>query len=113
MVQAMVSPEKVREILLLRLIVAALGERSTPPWWKTQFLTDVGMRAMSRIFPRTALMAALNSVSIVAQEDHDKRIGVGGRYHLFRLPTLLEHAIASALSERSVQLEAEAMVKEG
>src|SRR5438128_9303831 len=73
MAQAVVSSEKVREILLLRLIVATLGERATPPWWKTQFLTDVGMRSMARIFPRTALSAALNSVSIVAREDHDRR----------------------------------------
>ena len=111
MVQA-VSPEKVRDLLLVRLIVATLGERSSPPWWKTQFLTDVGMRSMC-IFPRTALAAALNSVTIVAREDHDKRIGVGGRYHLFRLPTTMEHAMVSALSEESVQVNVMAMMKEG
>lgn len=113
MVQAIVSPERTRDLLFLRLIVAALGERSTPPWWKTQFLTDVGMRSMVRIFPRTALSAALNSVSIVARQDHDKRIGVGGRYHLFRLPTSMEHVMTSALSEESVHLQATAMMKEG
>ena len=68
---------------------------------------------MSRIFPRTALSAALTSASIVAREDHDKRIGVGGRYHLFRLPTSIEHTMAPALLEESLQSQATAFLKEG
>jgi hypothetical protein len=107
------SPDIVREIALLRLIIAALGERATPPWWKTQFLTEVGMRSMNRIFPRTALSAALHSVAIAARDDHDKRIGVGGRYHLFRLPTSIEHSVASALSEESISSDASSIMKEG
>jgi hypothetical protein len=94
-------PEQLREILQLRLLVAAMGERSAPPLWRTQFLTEVGIRALTRIFPRTAASAALTSVLAVARESHDKRIGVGGRYHLFRLPTNLEHAITLLMSEPS------------
>jgi hypothetical protein len=97
------SHAQIVAILELRTIVAALGERSTPPWWRTQFLKDVGLRGLSRVFPRTASSAALGSVLIAAREDHDKRIGIGsgGRYHLFRLPASIEQAIASAMSDAS------------
>jgi hypothetical protein len=97
------SHARIHEILVLRTIIAALGERSAPPWWRTQFLTDVGLRALSRIFPRTASSAALGSVLIAASEDHDKRLGTGngGRYHLFRLPATIEQAIATAMSDAS------------
>jgi len=99
-----------QQLLLLRTIVAALGERVTPPWWRTQFLTEVGLRAMVRVFPRTAASAALNSVLLAARADHDKRIGVGGRYHLFRLPSNIEHAIALLMSEASFRAKAVGLV---
>jgi hypothetical protein len=100
--QTTLTGERLRDLIALRLIVGALGERCAPPWWKTQFLTDVGMRAMVRILPRTALSGALTSISIVVREDHDKRIGDAGRYHLFRLPTAVERALMSALLNDAV-----------
>jgi hypothetical protein len=60
-------PEQARKILLARTIVAALGERMAPQRWRAQFLSDVGLRALTRVFPRTAASAALNSVLIVAR----------------------------------------------
>jgi hypothetical protein len=74
-----------------------MGERIAPPWWHTQFLTEVGLRAMRRIFPRTALASAIASVTEVARAEHDVRVGVGGRYHLFRFPTQIEEESANAL----------------
>ena len=73
----------------LRAVVAAIGERTDPPWWHTNVLTDVGLRVACHVFPRTALRAALKSVSVVAQLDHDRRVG-RDRYHLFRLPPEIE-----------------------
>jgi len=93
------SSDHIYDLLLLRTFVAALGERATPQWWRTQFLTDIGLRTLTRVFPRTAAAAALNSVVIAARDDHDKRIGIGRRrYHLFRLPSNTEHALASQLT---------------
>lgn len=92
------SSNYIYDLLLLRTFVAALGERVTPQWWRTQFLTDIGLRTLARVFPRTAAAAALNSVVIAARDDHDKRIGMGGRYHLFRLPSNTEHALATQLT---------------
>jgi len=105
------SSEVVHRLVLLRALVAALGERTTPPWWRTQFLTDVGLRALDRVFPRTATQAALESTTVVARADHDKRIGVGRRYHLFRLPTNLEQSLIDALKEESFHTEATAVLK--
>jgi hypothetical protein len=92
------------------MVVAALGERTTPPWWRTQFLKEVGLRAVSRVFARTAVSAALKSVTIAAGAQHDKRIGVGGRYHLFRLPTALEQSLAAALVKDEFRSQAAAMI---
>ena len=92
------SSDHIYDLLLLRTLVAALGERATPQWWRTQFLTDVGLRTLTRVFPRTASAAALNSVVIAARVDHDKRIGIGRRYHLFRLPSNTEQAMAMQLT---------------
>ena len=105
--------QEIRKLLLLRAVTASLGERVTPPWWRTQFLTDVGLRAMSRVFPRTAVSAALGSVTIAARADHDKRIGVGERHHLFRLPSTIEHALGLATSEDSFQLRVAALIAKG
>lgn len=106
-------PCQFREILLIRTIVAALGERTTPPWWRTQFLTNVGLRALTRVFPRTAASAALSSVLIAARVDHDKRVGLGGRYHLFRLPGSLEHGIALLMSEEAFNTQTADLVAKG
>jgi hypothetical protein len=105
-----VSPDQVRQILRLRILVAALGERTTPQWWRTQFLKEVGLRAMGRVFPRTAVSAALKSVTIAACAEHDKRIGVGGRYHLFRLPVALEQSLAATMSEDEFRSQTSAII---
>ena len=91
--------QRVQEYLLLRTVVAALGERSTPPWWRTQFLTDFGFRTVARVFPRTAVYAALESSFAAARDEHDRRIGLGKKYHLFRLPETLERTLSTAISD--------------
>ena len=89
----------VEEITQLRVLVATLGESASPPWWKTTFLSEAGLRLTGRIFPRSYLSAAVNAVSQVARRDHDERIGKGRRYHLFRLQPPLERSIQTALTE--------------
>jgi hypothetical protein len=102
--------QQIRQLLCLRTIVAALGERTTPPRWRTQFLTDFGLRAMARVFPRTPVHAALVSVFAAARLEHDQRIGLGKRYHLFRLPESLERAVLDVISEPTFSAQATAMV---
>ena len=101
------------QLLSLRTIVAALGESSSAGWWRTQFLTDAGLRATSRIFPRTAVAAAINSVCEAARLDHDKKVGVGRRYHLFRLPIDWEESVTGILKEPEQQMEAKQLIVTG
>ena len=86
------------EIIRLRLLVGALGECVSPPWWPTQFLSEVGVRRLAQIFPRTPLRAALESVALAAQHDHDRRVG-SHLVHLYRLPVGVEMGIADLLHD--------------
>jgi hypothetical protein len=113
MTLADVPIESVRRLAGLRLVTAATGERVAPPWWRTQFLTEAGLRSTRRIFPRTALGSALACVTEAARAEHDSRIGIGGRYHLFRLPPRIEQQLASSLNESAFSAELEDAIKGG
>ncbi|HOC24336.1 MAG TPA: BrxE family protein [bacterium] len=78
---------------VLRLLVGYLGEKPQFAWWDTNFLSPIGQQFMTINFPRTALSAGIQAVSDAARRLHDERIGKGGVYHLFRLPTALEEDI--------------------
>jgi hypothetical protein len=104
--------EASKELALLRAVVAALGERASPPWWRTQFLTDAGLRAVSRIFPRTAAAAAVRAASIAACAEHGRLTGAGNRYHLFRLPPDIEQAIDANLSDPASDAALSVLLKE-
>jgi hypothetical protein len=105
-------PGAVDALTTLRAIVAALGERATPPWWRTQFLTDAGLRAVGRVFPRTAVAAAVRSASSAARSEHDRLVG-GKRYHLFRLPSELENSIDLRLADPVCQAALAELLKSG
>lgn len=109
----MLHKELVQQLLSIRVVVAALGEQHPAPWWRTKFLTEAGLRATSRVFPRTAVAAAINSVSEAARLDHDRKVGVGRRYHLFRLPTEWEEAVSAILKEPEHQSEAKQLLMSG
>ena len=94
---------------VLRAVVLALGERATPPWWRTQFLSEIGLRTMARILPRTSSLAAIESTLRAARAEHDERIGAG-RYHLFRLPEPTERGVAASLVGEGVLQEIERLI---
>ncbi len=87
----------IHELLRIRLLVAALGERLPKPWWRSQFLSPTGQRFMERIFPRRSSAAALESATVAACRDHDANIGARS-YHLFRLPPYLENRLAEVVA---------------
>lgn len=47
--------------LRLRALVLALGECSRPPWWKTEFMNETGLRFLERLYPRTSFQAAIHA----------------------------------------------------
>ena len=87
-----------RSFLHLRILVLILGESAHAKWWRTQFLTDAGLRFLDRLYPRTSCAAGIRAASVAARDIHDSSIGRGRVYHLFRLPDQLEghlHALAT------------------
>ena len=83
--------------LRLRILVLALGEAATPPWWQTNLLSATGRRFCERLFPRSALAAAVHASGKAACAVHDKAIGTRGVFHLFRLPERIERDIREQL----------------
>lgn len=95
-------PQKaVYQLLRMRLLVAALGERLPQPWWRSQFLTPTGLRYVERIFPRLPLAAALASVTLAARREHDANLGIQ-TYHLFGLLPHLEGQLAESVRDEAL-----------
>ena len=91
--------EAVLSALQLRILVLALGEVATPPWWRTNLLSATGRRFCERLFPRSALAAALHASGKAACVVHDEAIGTRGVFHLFRLPEHIERDIREQLMD--------------
>ena len=87
----------IKKIILYRTLIGFLGEKSQYNWWDTSFLNNTSLSFLEINFPRTALSAAVNSVSEAAKRAHDDRIGKGRIIHLFRLPYSYEQKITIAL----------------
>lgn len=83
----------------LQALVLALGECVEPSWWGTKYLSEVGLRYLERLFPRTAFSAALHATGRAACAVHDRSIGRRGVHHLFRLPERLERDIRVFLTD--------------
>jgi hypothetical protein len=78
------------KILQLRILVGYLGEKDQFNWWDTAFLNATGQKFLKINFPRSAFSAGVHSVTEAAKQLHDKHIGRGRVFHLFRLPTMTE-----------------------
>lgn len=76
--------------LRVRALVLAIGESVTPAWWKTELMSETGLRFLERLYPRTAFRAAVHAAGAAACDAHDHAVGRIGVYHLFRLPESLE-----------------------
>ena len=93
----------VEDYVTLRVLVGFLGEKSQFSWWDTGFLSKVGLQFLSVNFPRSYFAAGCCSTTQAAQIIHDRLIGKGGVYHLFRLPRLLEESLHAQLSSYDSQ----------
>ena len=89
--------EIMKKLNQIRLLVGFLGEKSQFNWWDTNFLSPTGLQFLSINFPRSYFSAGVNSVTTAAMRLHDERIGKGGVYHLFRLPSAVEETIHGEL----------------
>lgn len=86
-----------KNFIKIRALVGYLGEKDQFNWWDTNFLSPTGLQFLSINFPRASFSAGINSVTAAATRLHDERIGKGGVYHLFRLPSSIEETVHGEL----------------
>ena len=86
-----------KALLTIRVLVAFLGENDQFGWWRTRFLGAMGDRFLEFTFPRSIFTAGVMAASEAGKAFHDRRIGKGGVFHLFRLPQTLERRIHNVL----------------
>jgi len=80
-------------VLHLRALILALGELSSPAWWKTDFMNETGLRFLERIYPRTFFRSAVYAAGKAASYAYDRAVGRVGVYHIFQLSEPLEAEI--------------------
>src|SRR3972149_5476802 len=83
----------IHSLLRLRILVLALGEVPELGWWKSKFMSPVGMNFLSRLYPRSDFAVAVRSTLRAAKPVHDTSIGIGRVAHLFRLPSDVERKL--------------------
>lgn len=84
----------IRMLTEVRLAVGYLGEKSQKSWWDSNFLGQSSAAFLVHMYPRTTLLAQYHGVCEAARLLHDEQVGVGQNYHLFRLPAVIERAVA-------------------
>jgi hypothetical protein len=81
----------------LRLLVGYLGEKKQADWWSTAFFEKYSQAFLEPVFPRTHRLSQYNGVRQAACRLHDKFVGVGNAFHLFRLPEEIEQDLQKAV----------------
>ena len=92
----------INALSMLRAVVGYMGERARAGWWQTGFFSTGSQVFLEPVFTRTTLLAQCTGVSQAAALVHDKRIGVGRVYHLFRLPEDMEQDMTGAWKSQDV-----------
>ena len=100
----------ISDILVLRVLVGYLGEKSQFNWWPTTFFGPSSNLFLSPVFPRTTLLSQYHGILEAARRLHDERIGVGHVFHLFRLSEDYEHELHSLLSDGSFPMPMDSLV---
>jgi hypothetical protein len=109
MIDGHTMPDWVADVVRMRATVGALGEtdsreatahdQSLRCWWTSRATSEAGRAALTQLFPRTAVSAALATVSRAAGAVHDERIRQPRVIHLFRLPVSEEAIISRWIAE--------------
>jgi len=86
-----------KNYILLRAVVAFLGEKDQSNWWNTSFLGKTGRKYLEFNFPRNPVAAGISGAATAAKKLHDDRIGKSRVFHLFRLPYEIEESLHTFL----------------
>lgn len=88
-----------------RSVVGYLGEKEQFSWWQSTFFSPSSQLFLGHVFCKTCFVAQYTGVTRAAMAVHDKYIGLGHVYHLFRLPEDMEQAIHQLLHDPSLSQE--------
>jgi hypothetical protein len=100
----------VENLATLRAVVAFLGERDQFAWWQSAFFGAGSGSFLSPVFARTQTLAQCAGAGLAAARVHDERIGVGGVFHLFRLPEEMERNVHAALQQEATCKEIDHLI---
>ncbi len=91
------------DIILARVIVGYLGEKSQHNWWPSEFFSTTSDSFLSPVFAKTKHLARYSGVVESGRRVHDDSIGVGQRvFHLFRLPAALEQQLHESVASQAL-----------
>ena len=99
LLKPIMNDKPLEQLATLRAVVGYLGEKNQYNWWTSSFFVPNSYAFLAPVFARTPVLAQCMGVTRAAAVIHDKHIGVGRVYHLFRLPEDTEQAIHRALYE--------------
>lgn len=99
LLKPIMNDKPLEQLATLRAVVGYLGEKNQYDWWTSSFFVPNSHAFLAPVFARTPVLAQCMGVTRAAAVIHDKHIGVGRVYHLFRLPEDTEQAIHRALYE--------------
>jgi len=80
------------------------GEAHHAGWWRSQFLSPVGLSHLSYIYLAATSGLLFMQASRAARAVHDATIGIGDVFHLFRLPQTLERRLVDIWRDSEAEL---------
>ena len=85
--------DEIVQIIKLRAAVGLLGEKDHGNWWPSLWFTSNAVSFLSPIYGKQIDAARYRSLVETVRLVHDRRIGIGRVFHLFRLPETLERRL--------------------
>lgn len=83
------------------MAVGFLGEQTSAKWWNSSFCGASSKPFLAPVFPRTYINAQFHGLTVSAARVHDAQIGIGGAFHLFRLPEDLERQLHDLINSEA------------
>lgn len=106
------NSDELKTIIQLRMAIGILGEKDHGNWWPSLWFTANAVAFLSPIYGERTDAARYQGLVETARLVHDKRIGVGRAFHLFRLPETLERRLHDAVVSENAISAAGSVLKE-
>ena len=82
------------------MLIGFLGEKQQASWWDSSFLSASSKSFLAPIYPNSVAVAQYSGICKAASIVHDKYIGIGKHYHLYRLPDSIERSLLKCIQDQ-------------